>query len=108
MAKKNDYKIVRNLPVAKFYYKGNHSHPVRRTVLVTESNSKFIRGYEVRTGSTVRELPIVNCPIKTYARSKIAKIAQCGRRLRKRTPKNLHGQITLERKSLFHLLKKGV
>lgn len=107
MSKKNDYRIVRCKPVARFYYAGTHSHPVRRTVLVTESTPKFIRGYEVRAGSTVRDFPVVKCPIKTYARTKIAKIAQCGKRLRKRTPKHLHGQVTLERKSLFHLVKKG-
>jgi len=68
------YKLVNKYPVAKFYYKGNHSHPVRRTVLVTTSNDKFIIGYEIRVGSEVY-LP-AKAKIKSYSRAKIAKIKQ--------------------------------
>jgi hypothetical protein len=68
------YKLVNNYPVAKFYYKGNHSHPVRRTVLVTESNDWLIIGYEVRAGSEVYSP--AKAKIKSYSRAKIAKIKQ--------------------------------
>ena len=59
------YPVVRNQPVARFYYQGNHSHPVRRTVLVTETTSNLIKGYELREGATVREL--AKAPIKSYS-----------------------------------------
>lgn len=68
------YKLVNKYPVAKFYYKGSHSHPVRRTVLVTESNEKLIIGYEIRAGSEVYAPS--KAQIKSYSRSKIAKIKQ--------------------------------
>jgi hypothetical protein len=43
-AKKNvkSYKPVARLPVAKFYYQGNHTHPVRRTVLIIEDTKESI------------------------------------------------------------------
>lgn len=68
------YKLVNTYPVAKFYYKGSHSHPVRRTVLVTESNELLIIGYEVRAGSEVYSP--AKAKIKSYSRAKIAKIKQ--------------------------------
>lgn len=101
------YQIVRCRPVAKFYYKGSHSHPVRRTVLVIESNSRWIRGYELREGDIERRAT-TKAPIKTYSRNKIAKIGQCGRRLKNRTPKNLHNQITLIRQSTREVFVSGI
>lgn len=58
--------------MAKFYYKGSHSDPVRRTILVTESSEDYISGYEVRVGNIIREP--ADAPIKSYARSRIAKV----------------------------------
>ena len=100
------YEIVRNLPVAKFYYQGSHSHPVRRTILVIQSNSRYIRGIELRNGSEIRNFK--DAPVKTYTKSKIAKIGQCGRRLRRRTPSSLHNQTTYTRKRLMHLITAGI
>lgn len=68
------YKLVNAHPVARFYYKGNHSHPVQRTVLITESDDKLIIGYEVRVGKTVRQP--ADAPIKSYLRKKIARARQ--------------------------------
>lgn len=65
------YPIVENLPVARFFYKGAHSHPVRRTVLIIEANKDYIRGYELREGKIVRTAN--RAPIKTYLRNRIAK-----------------------------------
>lgn len=65
------YEIVKTLPVARFWYKGSHTHPVRRTVLVTESNRNFICGYELRDGNVVRTA--AKAPIKSYRRDKIAR-----------------------------------
>lgn len=101
-----EYNLVRNLPVAKFYYQGSHSHPVRRTVLVIESNARYFRGFELREGSDTRSFN--KAPIKTYAKAKVAKIRQCGRRLRRRTPVKYHDQVTMRRLSYQQLVKEGV
>lgn len=50
------YEPVTKLPVAKFYYQGNHSHPVRRTVLIVEETKDQFKGYEIREGRTTRAL----------------------------------------------------
>jgi hypothetical protein len=102
-----EYRIVRTLPVSRFYYQGSHSHPVRRTVLITENHKNYFRGYEMREGSVVRT-KISQAPIKSYSKSKIAKIGQCGRRLRKRVPQNMHSQSTYERGRLMDLVTRGV
>jgi hypothetical protein len=65
------YDLVPTRPVARFWYKGSHTHPVRRTVLVIESTKEYIRGYELREGNVVRTAG--NAPVKTYTRSRIAR-----------------------------------
>ncbi len=102
---KHTYPVRRNLPVARFYYQGSHSHPVRRTILITESTSRYIRGYELREGSEVRSF--LDAPIKTFTRKKIAKIEQCGFRLRRRTPPKEHSSSTFQSVGLIDLVKKG-
>lgn len=66
-----NYKLVNTHPVARFYYKGGHSHPVRRTILIVESNDTHITGYEVRVGDIVRQPNAA--PVKSYKRDKIWK-----------------------------------
>jgi hypothetical protein len=63
--------IITNMPVAKFWYKGSHTHPVRRTVVLVEATKDYLKGFELREGKTVRALS--RSPIKTYVRGKIAK-----------------------------------
>ena len=104
--KMKDYKLVKNLPVAFFYYQGSHSHPVRRTVLVVTTTSRTITGFELRECNEVRNF--TKAPVKSYRRGKIAKINQCGRRLRKRVDSRLLKKTTLKRVSLVDLVKKGV
>jgi hypothetical protein len=71
-----DYEPVRNLPVAQFYYRGqSHSHPVRRTVVVIDSDRNHITGYEVREGNITRDID--DAPVKSYCRDKIATRGQC-------------------------------
>jgi hypothetical protein len=106
MKEKKDYKIVRSLPVARFYYSGSHTHPVRRTVLIIEVNSRVITGFELRDGSEIRNFK--TAPVKSYCKNKIAKIKQCGRRLRNRVDVNLLNKTTLKRASLIDLVKRGV
>lgn len=98
------FEIVKNYPVAKFFYKGSHTHPVRRTVLIIESTKDFIRGYEIREGSAVRTADCA--PIKSYSRKNIAK----GENLRKDNPirKKAPAKSTLVRKNLIDLAISGI
>lgn len=97
------YEIVKNLPVAKFFYKGSHSHAVRRTVLVIESTGEYIKGYELREGTITRIAE--KAPIKTYCRCKIAR----GANLRAENPirKKAPEKSTLIRKPLMDIIKTG-
>jgi len=61
--------VIRNKPVAKFRYKGSHSKPVRRTVLLTELSRNVIKGFEVREGNEVRDES--EEVIKSYSREKL-------------------------------------
>jgi len=102
-----EYQVVRCQPVAKFYYAGSHSHPVRRTVLVTKNTRNHLTGYELREGVDVRHVTSKS-PVKTYCKNKIACFGQCRSRLRKRVPVSLHERTTLERQHLLDLVRRGV
>ena len=97
-------KIVSNLPVARFWYKGTHTHPVRRTVLVTSQNENTITGYELREGNTVR--PESVAPVKTYTRNKIARTHSL--RLDNPLRNTKKNRSTLVRRSLSDLAKTGI
>ena len=71
----------------KFYYRGSHSHPVKRTVLIVEETPEIIQGYEIREGNTVRAGTKYS-PIKSYRKDKIAKLTQIDKR-NKRPQKKL-------------------
>lgn len=64
------YETIKSNPVAKFVYRGSHSKPVRRTILITENTKDIIKGYEVREGNEVRETDAA--PIKSFRKDKIA------------------------------------
>lgn len=97
------YEPIKKLPVAKFYYKGSHSHPVRRTILIIESNNNILRGYELREGSITRTLK--KSPIKSFKKNKIAKYSDLGKANHKNPgPK----ESTLKRMSLLDFLQIGV
>lgn len=98
------YTIVKSRPVARFYYQGNHTHPVRRTVLLIESTSQFIRGYEIREGATVRNF--AEAPVKSYRRDRIAPSTPYERRY-KLSARKLKGPCTLEREGILDLVVKG-
>ena len=97
------YTPVKNNPVARFWYKGSHTHPVRRTVLIIESTDDFIKGYELREGNEVRTAS--ESPIKTFKRSKIAKGSslRVGSLLREKSP----NKSTLTRKTIMDLVEVG-
>lgn len=98
------YKLSKNVPVAKFWYKGNHSHPVKRTVLVIESDRYVLTGYEIREGSEIRKLG--KAPIKSYRRDRIAR----GKNLRSdnRQREKMPTKSTLVRKQILDLLENGI
>jgi hypothetical protein len=95
-----EYDIVRNQPVAKFFYKGTHSHPIRRTVLVTEQSGDVLKGYEVREGTTLRD--VEDAPIKSFRKDKIAMTNQL------RGSKASSGKTTLERYSINEAANVGL
>jgi len=63
------YPIIRNKPVAKFRYKGSHSKPVRRTVLLTEVKRTTLTGYEIRSGNDTCNPD--DYAIRSFSRDKI-------------------------------------
>ena len=97
------YEIVKHLPAAHFYYKGSHSHPVRRTVLVIESKRNYFRGYELREGVKTRKL--YHAPVKTYRRDRIAKLSELGANKHRLPGPSVS---TLRRMNLIELLKLGI
>jgi hypothetical protein len=98
------YELVKNMPVARFFYKGTHTHPVRRTILIIEQTREFIRGYELREGNEVRVA--AKAPVKTFKRDRIAK----GSSLRLENPirKMSPDKSTLVRKPLLDIIEVGV
>lgn len=99
--------LVRNLPVARFHYKGRSHHaPVRRVVLVTTSDKNRITGYEMREGKIVRS--IEDAPIKTYLKRRVATRGQCrtDSAMRNVGEKRL-SETTLVRLSLVELTESG-
>jgi len=98
------YELVKNNPVAKFWYKGTHTHPVRRTVLVVRTTPKLVIGYELREGRDVRNLK--NAPIKSYRKDKIALARQLrpGNKLRSED----ESASTYRRENLVEMLENGV
>jgi hypothetical protein len=97
------YQPVRNLPVATFYYRGSHSHPVLRQVVVVENNKKQLTGYEIREGNIVRDID--DATVKTYLRSKIATRGQCRKEslVRNAAKKTQLAESTLTRSSMKSL-----
>jgi hypothetical protein len=95
-------RLVENHPVARFYYRGAHSHPVRRTVLVTRSTETDIVGYELREGNAVRTLK--TAPLKSYCRARIASQASLG--ANKHREPGPH-RTSLIRCPLINLIREG-
>lgn len=101
------YELVRTLPVARFYYQGNHTHPIRRTILVIESDRKYLKGYELRCGNKVRDRE--DAPIRTYTKSEITRFGDYSRiRNAKKNSGRALTESTLERSSLKTLETIGV
>lgn len=98
--------LVRNFPIWKFYYQGNHSHPIRRTVAVIENNRDSIIGYEMRQGN-VSHTNLQDAPIKTFKKTKIAKVRQLDARRPLRRDTYFEDQSTLTKQSLREYIVEG-
>jgi len=106
---KKKYEILAKKPVAKFYYQGTHSHPIRRTVLLIEETDTFLRGYEFRAGNTVRSVSEAMSEIKTYRKDRIARWGDYSRlRMSSRTFLNDPQQSTLQRLPIVTMFTDGV
>lgn len=96
--------LEKNKRYAKFWYKGSHSHPVRRTVLIKTMNESYIEGYELREGNRVRTLS--KASLKKYCRKKIA----YNKNLRLDNPRRNQSpnKSTLKIYSNDHIVSSGV
>jgi hypothetical protein len=105
-----EYPVVRQQTVAKFFYEGSHSHPVRRTVVLIEDRPFQLIGYELREGHDIR--PFESAPIKSYNKGQIATIGQVDQRRKivseARKQGRSPGTSTLRRNDLLDLAKVGV
>lgn len=102
-----EYELVKNQPVARFYYKGQHNHPIRRTVLVVEENKNTITGYELREGKITRSF--LKSPIKSYRKDKIAKFGDyCRLKMNQENCNKKDSDSTLLRENLENLIFKGI
>ncbi len=97
-------------PVARFYYQGTHSHPVRRTVLVLEDRPDCLIGYEIREGGVVRPLPVAGMKrcVKRYNKAEIARWGDYSRLTKSnKASDNNPNRSTLQRASLTSLFTEG-
>ena len=69
------FRLVRNLPVWKFFYKGNHSKPIRTTIAVVEVTPTIVTGYVLRRGNEVCNR-LQDAKIHSFRKSDIACIGQ--------------------------------
>lgn len=107
MAKKT-YDLVAHKPVARFYYKGHHTHPVRRTVLVIEEKDNLLVGYEIREGDTVRTVNEALEQVKSYRKDRIAKWGDYSRlRMSHKTFMKDPEASTLERQPILTMFSEG-
>lgn len=102
------YNLVSRNPVARFYYKGSHSHPIRRTVLVIEETDTMISGYEFRAGNEIRTREEALSKVRSYRKDRIAKWGDYTRlRTSSKTFMQPADNTTLERGSLAEFIKEG-
>jgi len=102
------YDLVPNKPVARFYYQGAHSHPIRRTVLVIEETDTLITGYEFRCGKEVRTREEALESIKTFRKDRIPKWGDYGRlRQSHKTFMKDPKKSTLERTGIMTMFREG-
>lgn len=65
------YCLIRNLPVWKFFYKGNHTKPVRTTLAVVSVKGDIVTGYVLRRGNVVCNR-LQDAKVASFKKSEIA------------------------------------
>jgi len=105
----NDINLVKKTPIWRFYYKGSHSHPVRKVVAIIERTGNVVTGYELRSGKSVYST-LETAPVKSYRLDKIAKIKSVDKRLplRKSAKKSELELSTLRKSGILSVLTEGV
>ena len=99
--------IIGKKPVAKFRYKGSHTHPVRVTLLVIENKVNSLTGYVLRSGTEVFSMS--KAPIRTYRKDRIARYGDyCRLKMSRKTYFKRDSDSTLERFSILDLEKIGI
>lgn len=91
--------IVKNVPVATFYYAGTNEKPIKRTILVVSSDDTSITGIELRRGS--RTISAAKNSIKTFLRKKIAKPSRD-------IPAGANEHTSLRRTTVLRALLEGI
>lgn len=96
-------KLIRNLPVWKFYYKGSHSKPIRTTLAVVSNTPKIVTGYVLRRGNKVCN-KLQDAKIHSFKKSEIACKGQICSTAKK--SKNASA-TTLTKHSIVDLIETG-
>jgi hypothetical protein len=96
-------KLVRNLPVWKFFYKGSHSKPIRTTIAVVNNNANVVTGYVLRRGNEVCTR-LQDAKIQSFKKSEIACLGQVCSTSKKSKNAN---QTTLTKHSIVDLVATG-
>lgn len=103
------YNLVAKKPLARFYYQGSHTHPVRRTVLIIEETDTLITGYELREGSIKRSPRDALGYVRSYRKDRIVKWGDyCRLLMSSKTVLNDPEKTTLERFPIVSLFSEGV
>jgi|688.fasta_scaffold335601_2 hypothetical protein len=98
------FSLVRNLPVWKFYYKGNHTKPVRTTIAVVSNTADVVTGYVLRRGNEVCSR-LQDAKIHSFKKSEIAKVGQVSRLAS--SNKSNTNRSTLTKHSIVDLIVTG-
>lgn len=106
--KQKVYDLVPRNTVARFYYQGSHTHPIRRTVLVIEESDTHITGYEIREGGKIRSVKEARNAVRTYRKDRIAKWGDYKRlRMSAKNFMNDPEETTLVRSSIQSMFTEG-
>ena len=96
-------KLIRNLPVWKFFYKGSHSKPIRTTLAVVSNTPNVVTGYVLRRGNYVCS-KLQDAKIHSFKKDEIACLGQVCSDAKKSKNAN---KTTLTKHSIIDLVSTG-
>ena len=96
-------KLIRNLPVWKFFYKGSHSKPIRTTLAVVSNTPNVVTGYVLRRGNEVCAR-LQDAKIHSFKKSEIACLGQVCSDAKKSSNSS---KTTLTKHSIVDLIEMG-